>query len=171
MLWRATQGVVEGSMTAGRPGAWSTRFMIQLYIPLELPGRALPRDQAEPDRHREMFRCWTRQRTRWPTRQARSTALQVCRRGPIALEAVTVPTDPRGPSCMASASEIPAGKKVAVVRLSSSRAATLARLFLPLLTTSSRAPSASTGGDPPGHSRSSLRPRHRHRAAGHRALQ
>jgi ABC-type transport system involved in Fe-S cluster assembly fused permease/ATPase subunit len=49
MLWRATQGVVEGRLTLGDL-VMINAFMIQLYIPLELPGRAVPRDQAEPDR-------------------------------------------------------------------------------------------------------------------------
>ena len=48
MLWRATQGVVDGRLTLGDL-VMINAFMIQLYIPLNFPGRDLPRDQAEPD--------------------------------------------------------------------------------------------------------------------------
>jgi ABC-type multidrug transport system fused ATPase/permease subunit len=49
MLWRATQGVVDGRMTLGDL-VMINAFMIQLYIPAQLLGRAVPRDQAKPDR-------------------------------------------------------------------------------------------------------------------------
>ena len=47
MLWRATQGVVDGRMTLGDL-VMVNAFMIQLYILPNSPGRDLPRDQAEP---------------------------------------------------------------------------------------------------------------------------
>ena len=48
MLYRATQGVVEGAHDAGRPGD-GQRLHDPAVHPAELPGRAVPRDQAEPD--------------------------------------------------------------------------------------------------------------------------
>jgi ABC-type transport system involved in Fe-S cluster assembly fused permease/ATPase subunit len=49
MLYRATQGVVDGRMTLGDL-VMVNAFMIQLYIPLGFSGHPVPRDQAEPDR-------------------------------------------------------------------------------------------------------------------------
>jgi hypothetical protein len=49
MLWRATQGVAAGPHDAGRPGD-DQRLHDPALHPAELPGRDLPRDQAEPDR-------------------------------------------------------------------------------------------------------------------------
>ena len=52
MLWRATQGVVDGAHDARRPGD-GQRLHDPALHPAELPRRDLSRDQAEPDRPRQ----------------------------------------------------------------------------------------------------------------------
>ena len=50
IMWRATVGVVDGTMTIGDL-VLVNAFMIQLYIPLNFLGVHLPRDQAGARRH------------------------------------------------------------------------------------------------------------------------
>ncbi len=50
IMWRATVGVVDGTMTIGDL-VLVNAFMIQIYIPLNFLGRPLPRGQAGAGRH------------------------------------------------------------------------------------------------------------------------
>ena len=61
IMWRATVGVVAGTMTIGDL-VLVNAFMIQLYIPLNFLGRPLPRDQAGAGRHGADVRAGRRER-------------------------------------------------------------------------------------------------------------
>jgi ABC-type transport system involved in Fe-S cluster assembly fused permease/ATPase subunit len=91
MLWRATQGVVEGRMTLGDL-VMINAFMIQLYIPLNFLGviyREIKQSLTDLDK---MFTLLARERE-WPTGPA--PALLVGLDKPtVRFEHVTLPTTP-----------------------------------------------------------------------------
>ena len=125
MLWRATQGVVAGTMTLGDL-VMINAFMIQLYIPLNFLGvlyREIKQSLTDLDK---MFRLLEREREVDDRPGAR--ALQV-REGTVRFENVGFAYDPARPILHGVDLEIPAGCTVAVVGPSGAGKSTLARLL------------------------------------------
>ncbi|WP_407062236.1 ABCB family ABC transporter ATP-binding protein/permease [Caldimonas mangrovi] len=125
MLWRATQGVVSGTMTLGDL-VMVNAFMIQLYIPLNFLGviyRELK--QALTDLEK-MFTLMEREREVDDAPGA--PELQVPH-GVVRFERVSFGYDANRAILQDVSFEIPAGRKVAVVGPSGAGKSTLARLM------------------------------------------
>ncbi len=125
MLWRATQGVVDGRMTLGDL-VMVNAFMIQLYIPLGFLGvlyREIKQSLTDLDK---MFTLM--ERGREVADQPDAKALQVDGAN-VAFDHVHFAYDPARPILHDISFEIPAGKTVAVVGPSGSGKSTLARLL------------------------------------------
>ncbi len=125
MLWRATQGVVDGRMTLGDL-VMVNAFMIQLYIPLNFLGvlyREIKQSLTDLDK---MFVLLERHREVDDVPGA--PALQVGE-GVVRFEHVNFAYDPSRPILHDLSFEIPAGKTVAVVGPSGAGKSTLARLL------------------------------------------
>jgi ATP-binding cassette subfamily B protein len=125
MLWRATQGVVEGRLTLGDL-VMINAFMIQLYIPLNFLGvmyREIKQSLADLDK---MFGLLERHRE--VDDKPGAQALQV-REGVVRFEGVGFAYDTARPILHDLSFEIPAGKTVAVVGPSGAGKSTLARLL------------------------------------------
>jgi ATP-binding cassette, subfamily B, heavy metal transporter len=125
MLWRATQGVVDGRLTLGDL-VMINAFMIQLYIPLNFLGvlyREIKQNLTDLDK---MFTLLERHRE--VDDQPGAAALQV-RAGVVRFEHVSFAYEPARPILHDLSFEIPAGKTVAVVGPSGAGKSTLARLL------------------------------------------
>jgi ATP-binding cassette, subfamily B, heavy metal transporter len=125
MLWRATEGVVAGTMTLGDL-VMVNAFMIQLYIPLGFLGvlyREIKQSLTDLDK---MFRLMDREREVADAPGA--PELQV-REGVVRFEAVDFGYEAARPILHGLSFEIPVGKKVAVVGPSGAGKSTLARLL------------------------------------------
>ncbi|MCT9810349.1 ABC transporter ATP-binding protein/permease [Acidovorax sp. Be4] len=126
ILWRATQGVVDGRMTLGDL-VMVNAFMIQLYIPLNFLGviyREIKQSLADLDR---MFVFMDREREVDDAPDAVPLQLATC--PAVRFEDVHFAYDPARPILRGVSFEIPAGKTVAVVGPSGSGKSTLARLL------------------------------------------
>ncbi len=126
MLWRATQGVVDGRMTLGDL-VMINAFMIQLYIPLNFLGvlyREIKQSLADLDR---MFLLLDREREIADAPHA--TDLHLTQPPTVRFEQVAFAYDPARPILHDLSFEIPAGKTVAVVGSSGAGKSTLARLL------------------------------------------
>ena len=132
MLWRATQGVVEGRMTLGDL-VMVNAFMIQLYIPLNFLGVIYREIKQSLTDLEKMFTLMEREREIADVPSAQP--LQIDGTPSVIFEDVTFSYDP---ATGAEASRtilhnisfaIPAGKTVAVVGPSGSGKSTLARLL------------------------------------------
>ncbi len=126
MLWRATQGVVDGQMTLGDL-VMINAFMIQLYIPLNFLGvlyREIKQSLTDLDR---MFNLLEKEREVADAPQAPALNLQ----GPPSVEFrdVVFGYDPQRPILKGLNFVIPAGRTVAVVGPSGAGKSTLARLL------------------------------------------
>ncbi len=126
MLWRATQGVVDGRMTLGDL-VMINAFMIQLYIPLNFLGviyREIKQSLTDLER---MFELLEKQRevADLPSAQA----LQLTQPPEVRFENVFFAYEPDRPILHGISLTIPAGKTVAVVGPSGSGKSTLARLL------------------------------------------
>ena len=126
MLWRATQGVVDGRMTLGDL-VMVNAFMIQLYIPLNFLGviyREIKQSLTDLDK---MFTLMEREREVGDAPGA--VPLNVSEHPSVRFEAVSFAYEPDRPILHDISFEIPAGKTVAVVGPSGSGKSTLARLL------------------------------------------
>jgi ATP-binding cassette subfamily B protein len=126
MLWRATQGVVEGRMTLGDL-VMINAFMIQLYIPLNFLGvlyREIKQSLTDLDK---MFVLMDRERE---VADVPNAADLNCEHGALLkFESVSFAYESDRPILHNISFEIPSGKTVAVVGPSGSGKSTLARLM------------------------------------------
>jgi ATP-binding cassette subfamily B protein len=126
MLWRATQGVVEGRMTLGDL-VMINAFMIQLYIPLNFLGvlyREIKQSLTDLDK---MFVLMDREREVADVPNAPDLN---CQQGAhLKFESVSFAYESDRPILHNISFEIPSGKTVAVVGPSGSGKSTLARLM------------------------------------------
>ncbi len=125
MLWRATQGVVDGHMTLGDL-VMVNAFMIQLYIPLGFLGvlyREIKQSLTDLDK---MFTLMEREREIADVPGAKALKVNGAN---VTFSHVNFAYDPARPILRDISFEIPAGKTVAVVGPSGSGKSTLARLL------------------------------------------
>jgi ATP-binding cassette subfamily B protein len=138
MLWRATQGVVEGRMTLGDL-VMVNAFMIQLYIPLNFLGVIYREIKQSLTDLEKMFTLLEREREIADVPGAKPLELTPGQAS-VCFDHVTFSYDPAGSAGAAKdkpartilhdiSFEIPAGKTVAVVGPSGSGKSTLARLL------------------------------------------
>ncbi|WP_157266018.1 ABCB family ABC transporter ATP-binding protein/permease [Azohydromonas aeria] len=125
MLWRATQGVVDGRMTLGDL-VMINAFMIQLYIPLNFLGvlyREIKQSLTDLDR---MFHLLETHREVADAADARPLAVS---QGCVRFEDVSFAYEKERPILRGLSFEIPPGRTVAVVGPSGAGKSTLARLL------------------------------------------
>jgi ABC-type transport system involved in Fe-S cluster assembly fused permease/ATPase subunit len=126
MLWRATQGVVDGRMTLGDL-VMVNAFMIQLYIPLNFLGviyREIKQSLTDLDK---MFTLMEKEREVADVPGAVPLALALD--ATVRFEHVNFAYDAARPILHDISFDIPGGKTVAVVGPSGSGKSTLARLL------------------------------------------
>ncbi|MDD5027986.1 MAG: ABC transporter ATP-binding protein/permease [Rhodoferax sp.] len=136
MLWRATQGVVDGRMTLGDL-VMVNAFMIQLYIPLGFLGVLYREIKQGLTDLEKMFTLMEREREIADVPGAQSLHLRPLPLGEgrdegsasVRFENVHFAYDPARPILHDISFDIPAGKTVAVVGPSGSGKSTLARLL------------------------------------------
>jgi ATP-binding cassette subfamily B protein len=129
MLWRATQGVVDGHMTLGDL-VMVNAFMIQLYIPLGFLGVLYREIKQGLTDLEKMFTLMEREREIADVSGAPPLALAGGKGSPsVAFKHVNFAYEAVRPILHDITFEIPAGKTVAVVGPSGAGKSTLARLL------------------------------------------
>jgi len=134
MLWRATQGVVDGRMTLGDL-VMVNAFMIQLYIPLGFLGVLYREIKQGLTDLEKMFTLMEREREiadlpgALPLALEDTSANTLTANASVSFKHVHFAYDPARPILHDISFEIPAGKTVAVVGPSGSGKSTLARLL------------------------------------------
>ena len=126
MLWRATQGVVDGNLTLGDL-VMINAFMIQLYIPLNFLGviyREIKQSLTDLDR---MFNLLEKEREVADAPNAQ--LLSLASPPSVSFEHVDFTYEQNRPILQDVSFTIPAGKTVAIVGPSGSGKSTLARLL------------------------------------------
>ena len=126
MLWRATQGVVDGNLTLGDL-VMINAFMIQLYIPLNFLGviyREIKQSLTDLDR---MFKLLEKEREVADAPNAQQLAL--ANPPSVAFEHIHFAYEQNRPILQDVSFTIPSGKTVAIVGPSGSGKSTLARLL------------------------------------------
>ena len=126
MLWRATQGVVDGRMTLGDL-VMVNAFMIQLYIPLGFLGviyREIKQSLTDLDK---MFTLLEKERE--IADEPGALPLHIVGEPPVRFENVSFSYEAARPILKNVSFEIPPGKTVAVVGSSGAGKSTLARLL------------------------------------------
>ena len=126
MLWRATQGVVDGNLTLGDL-VMINAFMIQLYIPLNFLGviyREIKQSLTDLDR---MFKLLEKEREVADATNAQQLAL--ANPPSVAFEHIHFAYEQDRPILQDVSFTIPSGKTVAIVGPSGSGKSTLARLL------------------------------------------
>ena len=126
MLWRATQGVVDGSMTLGDL-VMVNAFMIQLYIPLGFLGVLYREIKQSLTDLEKMFTLMEKEREIADAPGAPALVLQGS--PTVRFEHVEFAYEPARTILHHISFEIPAGKTVAVVGPSGAGKSTLARLL------------------------------------------
>ena len=126
MLWRATQGVVDGRMTLGDL-VMINAFMIQLYIPLNFLGVLYREIKQSLTDLNKMFVLMDREREVDDVPGAQPLVLKDA--PALRFESVSFAYEPDRPILRDISFEIPASKTVAVVGPSGSGKSTLARLM------------------------------------------
>ncbi|MFZ3140994.1 ABCB family ABC transporter ATP-binding protein/permease [Polaromonas sp.] len=126
MLWRATQGVVDGRMTLGDL-VMVNAFMIQLYIPLGFLGVIYREIKQSLTDLEKMFTLMEREREIADAPGA--PPLRIEGMPAVRFENVSFAYDPARPILHKVSFEIPPGKTVAVVGSSGAGKSTLARLL------------------------------------------
>lgn len=127
MLWRATQGVVDGHMTLGDL-VMVNAFMIQLYIPLGFLGVLYREIKQGLTDLEKMFTLMEREREIADLPDAQPLALP-SNSASVSFQHVSFAYDPARPILHDITFDVPAGKTVAVVGPSGSGKSTLARLL------------------------------------------
>ncbi|MGB4118064.1 MAG: ABC transporter ATP-binding protein/permease [Polaromonas sp.] len=126
MLWRATQGVVDGRMTLGDL-VMVNAFMIQLYIPLGFLGviyREIKQSLTDLDK---MFTLMEKERE--IADEPGAKPIHIASSPAVKFQNVSFAYDPARPILKDVSFEIPSGKTVAVVGSSGAGKSTLARLL------------------------------------------
>ena len=126
MLWRATQGVVDGRMTLGDL-VMVNAFMIQLYIPLGFLGVIYREIKQSLTDLEKMFTLMERERE--IADEPGAQPLRIEATPAVRFENVSFAYDPARPILHDVSFEIPPGKTVAVVGSSGAGKSTLARLL------------------------------------------
>ncbi|MBT9475598.1 MAG: ABC transporter ATP-binding protein/permease [Polaromonas sp.] len=126
MLWRATQGVVDGRMTLGDL-VMVNAFMIQLYIPLGFLGVIYREIKQSLTDLEKMFTLMERERE--IADEPGAQPLRIDGAPAVRFENVSFAYDPARPILHNVSFEIPPGKTVAVVGSSGAGKSTLARLL------------------------------------------